>query len=534
LEQLTQLDAVRLFSDRARAVNPDFTVTADNAPAVVAICSRLDGLPLAIELVAARVKILPPLALLKRLEQRLPLLTGGARTVPARQRTMSNTIAWSHDLLVPEERSLFRRLAVFPAGCTLEAAEAVASEGGSLDVFAAITALVDDSLLRQEEDPGGEPRLRMLETVREFALAMLEASGEGETIRERQAAWCLTMAEAAESDLNNGRRHRSWNRRLDIELPNIRAAITWLLGHGKAASVLRLFAATHEYWMQRHHYAEIRFWLQEALDTARDAPAADRAMAPDLQAFAAVNLGDLDAAISHARQAVAEADRAGDPFSLGLAQVTSAFVQEHHGDACASIPLWEEAVRLMRAAENAYFVAATQLELGDKLVQCGELAAGVHMLDEALGTLRQSGDNWPLTVGLGERAYAALAQRDLATAARLFDESLSAALADGSERIALVAAAGLAGVALARGQAERAGRLLGAVDASRQRGGVGGVGISAHAERIESSIKGSPDEATFDRAYAAGRALTPEEMIAEARAIAVGMSDDPAGETHVR
>jgi predicted ATPase len=162
IEHLTQYEAVRLFVARAQAVRPDFIVTDANAPAVVEICSRLDGLPLAIELAAARIKVLPPQALLRRLEQRLPLLTGGARTAPARQQTMRDAIAWSHDLLAPEERTVFRRLAVFVGGCTIDAAEAVAGAGEPLDVFATLATLVDESLLRQEEGSEGEPRFSML------------------------------------------------------------------------------------------------------------------------------------------------------------------------------------------------------------------------------------------------------------------------------------------------------------------------------------------------------------------------------------
>jgi predicted ATPase/transcriptional regulator with XRE-family HTH domain len=533
LTGLAATEAVAFFIDPAQAVRPVFALTTGNAAAHAEICARLDGLPLALELAAARVKSLPPAILLPRLDARLPLLIGGSRDAPGRQRTLRAALAWSHDLLAPDEQTLFRRVGVFVGGCTLEAAEAVAGVGGEFDVLPGLDALADQSLIRLDES-GPEPRYRMLETIREFALENLENSGEGETIRERQAAWCLALAEAAETDLNSGRQHQSWIRRLDIELPNIRAAITWLLGHGQAASVLRLCAATHEYWIERHNYAEIRSWLQEALDSAPDAPAADRAMAPDLQSVAAISLGDLDAAAIYAQQAVEEAAKSGDPLLLGLAQVTYAFVLEQRGDVRASIPFWEEALRHLRAAGNSYFTAAVQLELGDRLVWCGELALGVTMLDEALATLRQGGDNWPLTSGLGKRAYAALVQGELANAACLFDESLIAALAAGTERSVLGAAVGLAGVALARGEGKRAGRLLGAVDASRERAGVGRVASSLHAEQIEAAIKDSLGEATFNHAYAAGRVLTPEETIAEARAIAAEMSDVAEGQTYIR
>src|SRR5215212_9468088 len=195
VEGMSQYEAVRLFIARAQAVKPDFTVTIANAPAVAEICFRLDGLPLAIELAAALVKMLPPQALLKRLEQRLPLLAGGARTLPARQQTMRNTIAWGHDLLSPDEQTLFRRLAIFPGGCTIEAAETVATGEGTRDVFAGLASLVDKSLLRQDEGAEGEPRFRMLETVPEFGREQLEARGEGTACRGHHAGFFLALAE---------------------------------------------------------------------------------------------------------------------------------------------------------------------------------------------------------------------------------------------------------------------------------------------------------------------------------------------------
>jgi predicted ATPase len=190
VENVTSSDAVRLFVARAQAVKPDFALTPDNAVAVAEICRRLDGLPLAIELAAARLKVLPPAALLVRLDHRLPLLTGGGRDVPQRQQTMRHAIAWSHDLLPPQEQMLFRRLSVFAGGFTLEAAEAIASEPGEpgLDTLEGVASLLDKSLLRQEAGPGGEPRFTMLETVREFALEQLAASGEDAAIRQRHAS----------------------------------------------------------------------------------------------------------------------------------------------------------------------------------------------------------------------------------------------------------------------------------------------------------------------------------------------------------
>ena len=179
LAELTTVPAVALFVERAQAASAGFLLTAENAPAVAGICCRLDGLPLAIELAAARIKVLPPAALLARLEQRLPLLTGGGRDLPARQRTMRDAIAWSYDLLTAEEQGVFRQLAVFAGGCTLDAAETVAGQDGAVDVFASIAALIESSLLRQEAGRAGEPRFRMLETVREYGREQLAAGGRG-------------------------------------------------------------------------------------------------------------------------------------------------------------------------------------------------------------------------------------------------------------------------------------------------------------------------------------------------------------------
>src|SRR5215207_4909116 len=225
-EQLVQYEAVRLFVARAQAVKPDFAVDDGNAAAVAEICRRLDGLPLAIELAAARVRMLPPPALLARLDKRLPLLTGGARDAPERQRTLRDTIAWSHDLLAPEERVLFRRLAVFAGGCTLEAAEAVGNQDGALDAFGGLERLCEHSLVRQDVGPGGQPRFVMLETIREFGLERLAESGEEAAIRKGHAALFMELAEAAAPALT-GPDPGPWLDQLETEHDNLRGALWW-------------------------------------------------------------------------------------------------------------------------------------------------------------------------------------------------------------------------------------------------------------------------------------------------------------------
>src|SRR5438067_9139270 len=230
LVALSQYEAVALFISRAQAVQPDFQVTATNARTIAEICMRLDGLPLAIELAAARMKLLPPQALLARLDQRLAVLTGASRDVPARQQTLRNTIAWSYNLLDAVEQRLFRRLSVFVGGCTLQAAEALCAalcdEDGAVPVLDGVASLIDKSLLQQVEQEGKEPRLVMLETIREYGLERLAASGEMEATRQAHATYCLQLSEQAELELG-GPQQTAWLEQLEREHDNLRAALQW-------------------------------------------------------------------------------------------------------------------------------------------------------------------------------------------------------------------------------------------------------------------------------------------------------------------
>ena len=293
LDALAANDAVALFLQHARRATPDFALTAATAPAVVEICRRLDGLPLAIELAAARITVLSPAALLARLERRLPVLTGGPRDQPARLRTMRDAIAWSFDLLNPEEQVLFRRLAVFVGGCTMDAAEAVAAVAGDsgLDVVEGIASLLEQSLLQRAEQPDGEPRYRMLETIREFALEHLEASGEAAEVRRRHAVWSLAFAEevAADTDAPVAALDR-----LERDLPNFRLALAWAEETDDAATGLRLAGALHALWHQGNHRAEGRGWLERALSRDGGAPSIGRATALFVLGILESVLGDTE------------------------------------------------------------------------------------------------------------------------------------------------------------------------------------------------------------------------------------------------
>jgi predicted ATPase len=265
-ESLAHTPAVALFLERARAVGADLESTVVMAHAVAQICRRLDGLPLGIELAAAWARLLPPPALLARLDRRLPLLIGGAHDMPERQRTMRDAIAWSHDLLSEPERRLFRGLSVFAGGFTPEAAGAICAEPGEEPAtLAGLASLVDKSLLRQQDDASGEPRLMLLETLREFALERLEASGEAEAVRRRHAEHYLALAEAAEPEMH-GPRGGDWGAMLEREHDNLRAALQWALDCDAGETGLRLCGALWRFWSARGHLGEGGRWLREVLD----------------------------------------------------------------------------------------------------------------------------------------------------------------------------------------------------------------------------------------------------------------------------
>ena len=270
---IAQFESVQLFVERALAIMPDFETTNENAPAIAEICHRLDGLPLAIELAVARIRLLPPPKLLERLDKRLPLLARGAKDRPARQRTLEGAIAWSYDLLDEAEKMLFRRLSVFTGGFTLEAVEDVFNVVNELlcDVLDGTTSLEEKSLLKREES-GGELRFTMLETVREYAEERLEESGEAGSVRKRHAEYCYSLALAAEPKLGGAERIR-WLSRLDSEHNNFRSALAWSVAAVEKELALEMAAKMSTFWHARGHFREGRYWLEEAMNAEGDASA---------------------------------------------------------------------------------------------------------------------------------------------------------------------------------------------------------------------------------------------------------------------
>jgi predicted ATPase/DNA-binding SARP family transcriptional activator len=347
IERLAEYEAVQLFVARARAVKAGFALTAENAPAVAEICARVDGLPLAIELAAARARVLPPHKILAQLSDRLGFLTGGARDWPARQRTLRDTIDWSYDLLEAEEQTLFRRLAVFSGGCTLEAAEAV-----GMDVLKGLESLVDKNLLKQSE-LGDEPRFGMLDTIREYALERLAAEGEAEedAVRQRHAHFFLRLAEEAEPNIY-GTEQVVWLNRLEIEHDNLRVALAWSIDHAIDVG-LRLVGALGRFWHFRGHHHEGQDWLAKALASSEGADLeGPRAKALDRAGYLAFFLGDIERACALCQESVRIWRELGDQRGLAHALCDLGSAVNAGGDPARARNLLEESIALFRQIED--------------------------------------------------------------------------------------------------------------------------------------------------------------------------------------
>jgi predicted ATPase/DNA-binding CsgD family transcriptional regulator len=411
-EGIAQSAAVCLFMQRARSLLPSFQLTASNARATAELCIRLDGLPLAIELAAARVRLLPPQALLARLSQRLQLLTGGPRTSPARQQTLRKTIQWSYDLLSSEEQALFRQLAVCAGGWTLSAAEAL-SQGvgrGSPDVLNTLASLLDHSLIQQSEQEAEEPRFLMLQTLHEYGLELLAATGELQTTQAVHAQFFLALAEQAEPELQ-GPNPAPWVGRLEQEHDNLRAALEWALedvADAQAAErrdiALRLSAALWHFWEMRGHYSEARTELSRALTRSEGASVSLRAKVLHAGASVTLQQGDFARAEGLAQQSLSQYQELGN--TRGIADCLGLLVQSAmvKGKMAEAIALSEEQVRLMRQVGEPGQVADALYSLADMFCRRGELARGETLFQEALLLYRKAGNELGVAATLIESA----------------------------------------------------------------------------------------------------------------------------------
>jgi predicted ATPase/class 3 adenylate cyclase len=403
---LLQVESVRLFTDRAIAVSPRFQLTKENAPAVAAIIARLDGLPLAIELAATRTKVITPEEMLSRLQQRLSLLTSGPRTMPERQRTLRDAIAWSHDLLSAPERGLFARLSVFTGGWTLESAEAVAdSRDLGLDPLEGLASLVDQSLVRRYETDWGHSRFSMLETIREFGQEQLRASGELDVLRRRHAEHFLALAAEAESHLT-AEDQVEWLDRCDEDHPNIRAALEWAIEAGEADRAQESSGALWRFWQQRGHLAEGRGWLEVilAMPSGRG-PSQARAKALIGAGGMAWWQKDREAAGACYEEALAIERELGDPARIAEALYNLSFVAAGQNIESAA-RLLEESLDLSRRANHAFGMAQALSMLVIRDAEIGNWSAVIDKLQETTAIWRRLGDRLHLAFDLVWLAFA--------------------------------------------------------------------------------------------------------------------------------
>ena len=517
LADLAQVPAIDLFVQRARAILPDFALTAENAPAISAICQRLDGLPLAIELAAARVRLLRPQALLERLERSLPVLTGGPRDAPARQRTLRDAIAWSHALLEGDETTIFRRLAVFRGGWTLEAAEAVVRHDDALDVFTGITALADKSLVRSVGTTGRDPRFGMLETIREFGLEQLTAAGEVDTTRRRHAEYLVTYSEALSDALFQATEPELLER-LAVEHDNIRAALVWLDQQGDEDTMIRLAAGMGWFWFVRGFGTEGISWLERARAPRSAVAGPFRAAALNWASVLTLPRKDHAAAAELAALSVALLRETGDESAeLAMALLSQGRATGYSGDRNTGVALLEEALALARVLDHPLFIGAILDCLAEFAFLDGELERATTLVTEALDLQRRHQPLWGTSFSLALLGEIALARSDLPAAGTYYRESMALARAHGDTTFLGAGLAAIGTIAADRGEAEQAARLLGAAEAMYQVAGAWSF-IAArgqHRQAIDTA-RAALGEESFAAAWAHGQRLSREQATAEA------------------
>jgi predicted ATPase/class 3 adenylate cyclase len=431
LPTLSQYEAVALFIERAQAGKPDFQVTNANAPAVAEICARLDGLPLAIELAAARIRSLPPQALLNRLGQRLQILTSNLRDAPARQQTLRQTIQWSYDLLSTDEQRLFRRLSVFVNGCTLEVVEAVCNAlgDGKAAVLDEVTSLVDKNLLQQTAQEEEEPRFTMLETIREFGLEALAASLEMVATRQAHALYYFALAEEAAPELT-GPRSTGWLRRLDREHDNMRATLEWSLEPAQTESnpdmALRFGTILREFWEVRGLYSEGQVFLEQALAHCEGASTSARASALSAAAAFTDWLGDMSREEELLQESLILYRELGDTRGIASSLQGLAWILSRRGSSIAALQLLEESVTLLRELGDKDDLAWSLFSLADALGAQGEYGRANALFEESLTIFRDLGNKRGIADCLQQSALWLLTARgDQATIHSRLEEMLA-------------------------------------------------------------------------------------------------------------
>ena len=512
-DELERHESVALFLERARALRAGFAETDAALRAVAEICVRVDGLPLAVELAAARTKLLPPEAMLSRMDSRLELLTGGARDLPARQQTLRSTLDWSYRLLGESEQGLLAQLAVFAGGFTLDAADAVCGGDASLEE---LQTLVDASLVILHGESGGNPRLGMLSTIREYALERLEADGGSATARRRHAAFFLDLAERAGRSLR-GPEQTTWLARLEADRNNLRAALSWSLEHSDRELLPRLALATWEFWWRHGYLREGRRWLEEARQRTEGERSVSRVTVLRFAAEGAWRQGDYGPARALAEESVALSREVADPSALARSLNTLGLVLLANEDAVGARAAYEESLLHFRELEQDLGIAAALSNLADLALHEQDYPRARELCEESLRVSERVGDVDHLAACSFNLALAEIGEGRHEEAEPLLRKSLSLWRETDTRDGIASCLDGLAAVLVARGHAERAARLLGAAETLREE-------ISAAMQpadgdmqaRAAAGARAKLDASRFAAAWEEGRKLTLEQAFDEA------------------
>jgi predicted ATPase/DNA-binding CsgD family transcriptional regulator len=514
-DALSQYEAVELFYQRAQAVKPDFDLSENNASTIAEICIRLDGLPLAIELAAARSKLLSPEMIQARLKSRLETLTSGARDLPTRLQTLRGTIDWSYELLEDEEKVLFTRLSVFQGGRTIEAAEAVCSQGLSLNVIDGLESLLNKSLLNLEQGLSVEPRFFMLETIHEYAREKLAARGEEKNIQQLHAAYFAQLAEQAEQGLS-GPDQTLWFDRLWSEHDNLRRAIAFSVGSGKPNLGLQIAGALRIFWYYSGHAREGLEWIERLLDISDAAPSYLCAKALNAAGMLSYIQGDYERGKRFNTKALSLSRELGDKdniawalFLLGV-QCSGSEDEIEEGSL-----LIEESLAMFRAQEDTLGIIWALNSLGEFARINGDYERAEKAYEECLPLCLEIGDKQREAFAIGNLSVVAVRQGDYELAEARIRKALTFLIDHRSKYPLAIGLAFLAGPIGAHGDPKRAGQLLGASAALLDAMGLGPErSDKAEIEHITEIVRKQLDEESFNSAWTKGQAMSLEQAVA--------------------
>jgi non-specific serine/threonine protein kinase len=529
VETVRTFPSVRLFEERAESLDPELTIPDSEVTTVAAICRRLDGLPLAIELAASRSNVLSPSALLSHLDRRMPLLTGGAKNLPERLRTLRDAIAWSYDLLTVDEQRFFRWLAVFDSGCTIETAVALGDYPQAIQAIDTVGSLVDQSLLSRETSALGHPRFTMLETIREFALDMLAASGEGAEVRQRHAEVVADLVGRLAGVLNQGPVEGALLLEADEELANVRSALKWYQEASEELQALRLAGDFAPFWLFMGLFNEGREWLERLLDDTRDAPAADRARALRGLGMLYRPLGDHARAVQCLEECLALERTGEESLSLAISMHFLAITLLGGGEYDRAEALWDEAMPLLRKTEyGENWIVHALHHLGLLKYGQSDLEQATSYFDEARLLHHSRNDVRGEASSLVALSLIDCDRHDTTGAARRLSDAL--AMWEGLNMAEGLAGCFAATVSLAQvsGRPVDAARFLGTTRSlCESRGIVFTLPERATYDRVSAAIQSELAEHVWRRAYRAGRSLTLETAISEAHVFLKSMVDEP-------